>query len=137
MDFFDNFLWPSGGVDSFLQKCPAREFFFPFLSFVSVKGESKEGSAELCKDEEQHIMSGHLRAPLAAIAEIMLQSLSKNAPDLPTHLSLSLSLSLSLLVISVTLSPPLDTCVCFAEFCNPELPAPEKSTGPKCDISVP
>ncbi|CAK9880753.1 unnamed protein product [Sphagnum jensenii] len=51
---------------------------------------SKEGSAELCKDEEQHIMSGHLRAPLAAIAEIMLQSLSKNAPDLPTHLSLSL-----------------------------------------------
>jgi hypothetical protein len=36
-------------------------------------------------------MSGHLRAPLAAIAEIMLQSLSKNAPDLPTHISLSLS----------------------------------------------
>ncbi|CAK9233392.1 unnamed protein product [Sphagnum troendelagicum] len=53
---------------------------------------SKEGSAELCKDEEQHIMSGHLRAPLAAIAEIMLQSLSKNAPDLPTHFSLSLCL---------------------------------------------
>ncbi|CAM6025761.1 unnamed protein product [Sphagnum balticum] len=43
-------------------------------------------SAELCKDEEQHIMSGHLRAPLAAIAEIMLQSLSKNAPDLSLSL---------------------------------------------------
>jgi len=79
-------------------------------------------------------MSGHLRAPLAAIAEIMLQSLSKNALDLPTHVSLSVSLSV---VISVTLSLPLDACVCFAEFCNPELPAPKKSTGPKCHISVP
>lgn len=86
MDFFGGFLWPSGGVDSFLHKSTAREFFFSlFLS----REKSKEGSAELCKDEEQHIMSGHLRAPLAAIAEIMLQSLSKNAPDLPTHLSLS------------------------------------------------
>jgi hypothetical protein len=66
------------------------------VSFFLSREKSKEGSAELCKDEEQHIMSGHLRAPLAAIAEIMLQSLSKNAPDLPTHLSLSLSLSLSL-----------------------------------------
>jgi hypothetical protein len=111
VDFFDNFLWPSGGVDSFLQKCPAREFFFPFLSFVSVKGESKEGSAELCKDEEQHIMSGHLRAPLAAIAEIMLQSLSKNAPDLPTHLSLSLSLSLSTGDFCDAFSPSRYLCV--------------------------
>jgi hypothetical protein len=90
VDFFLNFLWPSGGVDSFLHKCPAREFFSVFF-FVSVMEKSREGSAELCKDEEQHIMSGHLRAPLAAIAEIMLQSLSKNVPDLPTHLSLSLS----------------------------------------------
>jgi hypothetical protein len=94
--FFVNFLWPSGGVDSFLHKCPGREFFFGFFSLFLSRERSKEGSAELCKDEEQHIMSGHLRAPLAAIAEIMLQSLSKNAPDLPTHLSLSLSLSLYL-----------------------------------------
>jgi hypothetical protein len=51
-----------------------------------------------------NIMSGHLRAPLAAIAEIMLQCLSNNAPDLLTHLltHLSLSLSLSLVLISVT-----------------------------------
>lgn len=59
-----------------------------FLMFLS-REKSKEGSAEPCKDEEQHIMSGHLRAPLAAIADIMLQSLSKNTPDLPTHLCLS------------------------------------------------
>jgi hypothetical protein len=52
---------------------------------------------EICNDEEQYIISGHLRAPLAAIAEIMLQCLSNNAPDLLTHLSLSLSLSLSFL----------------------------------------
>jgi hypothetical protein len=25
---------------------------------------------------------------------------------------------------------------CFAELCNPELPAPEKSTGPECHINV-
>jgi hypothetical protein len=66
-------------------------FFFGFFSLFLSRERSKEGSAELCKDEEKHIMSGHLRAPLAAIAEIMLQSLSKNAPDLPTHISLSLS----------------------------------------------
>ncbi len=89
MDFLVNFLWPSGGVDSFLHKCPAS-FFFGFLSLFLSREKSKEGSAELCKDEEQHIMSGHLRAPLAAVAEIMLQSLSKNAPDLLTHLFLSL-----------------------------------------------
>ncbi len=92
MEFFVNFLWPSGGVDSFLHKCPAREFSFRFFSLFLSREKSKEGSAEVCKDEEQHIMSGHLRAPLAAIAEIVLQSLSKNVPDLPTHLSPSLSL---------------------------------------------
>jgi hypothetical protein len=63
---------------------------------------SNEGSMEICNDDEQYIMSGHLRASLAAIAEIMLQCLSNNAPDLLTHTSLSLSLSLSLALISVT-----------------------------------
>jgi hypothetical protein len=79
-------------------------------------------------------MSGHLRAPLAAIAEIMLQCLSNNAPDLLTHLSLSLSLSLSSSdFYDPELSGNLDSPVCAApaDFCNSELPALDtrKSTG--------
>ncbi len=72
-------------------------FFGGFLSLSLSRKKSNEGSVEICNDEEQYIISGHLRAPLAAIAEIMLQCLSNNAPDLLTHLSLSLSLSLSFL----------------------------------------